>query len=55
MITVVTCINATGTFVPPLIVFPRKYMKEELMDGAPAGSISACHPSGWIQTVAFTK
>jgi hypothetical protein len=25
-------------------------MKEELMDGAPAGSLSACHSSGWIQT-----
>jgi len=25
-------------------------MKGELMDGAPAGPIAACHPSGWIQT-----
>jgi len=25
------------------------------MDGAPAGSIAACHPSGWIQTDIFTK
>jgi len=23
------------------------------MDGAPAGSISACYPSGWIQTDIF--
>jgi hypothetical protein len=30
-------------------------MKQELMDGAPADSISACHPSGWIQTDKFTK
>jgi hypothetical protein len=30
-------------------------MKEELMDEAPAGSISDCHPSGWIQTDIFTK
>ena len=47
--------NAAGTFFPPLIVFPRKNMKEELMDGAPLGSVSACHPSGWIQTYIFTK
>jgi len=33
--------NATGTYLPPLIVFPRKNMKEELMDGALTGSISA--------------
>jgi hypothetical protein len=55
LITVVTCMNATGTYVPPLILFPRKNMKQELMDGARAGSISACHPSGWIQTDIFTE
>jgi hypothetical protein len=30
-------------------------MKEELIDGAPADSISACHPTGWIRTNMFTK
>ncbi|KAJ4432782.1 hypothetical protein ANN_21421 [Periplaneta americana] len=55
LITIVTCMNAAGTYVPPLVIFPRKNMKEELMDGAPAGSISACHPSGWIQADIFTK
>jgi hypothetical protein len=55
LVTVVTCMNAAGTFVPPPIVFPRKNMKEELMDGAPAGSISACYPSGWIQIHIFTQ
>jgi hypothetical protein len=34
---------------------PEKNMKEELMAGAPAGSIAACNPSGWIQTDIFTK
>ena len=55
LITVVTCMSASGTYVPLLTAFPRKNMKEELMDGAPAGSVSACHPSGWIQTDVFTK
>ncbi|XP_063232742.1 uncharacterized protein LOC134536762 [Bacillus rossius redtenbacheri] len=55
LITTVTCMNAAGTFVPPLFVFPRKNMKAELMDGAPPGSISACHISGWIQTDIFSK
>jgi hypothetical protein len=41
LITVVTCMNATGKYVPPLIMFLRKNMKEELIDGAPAGSILA--------------
>nr|XP_049698141.1 jerky protein homolog-like [Helicoverpa armigera] len=55
LMTIVTCMNACGTYVPPLIVFPRKNMAQELMDGAPAGSIGDCHPSGWIQTHLFTK
>jgi hypothetical protein len=55
LITIVTCTIATGTYVPPLIAFPRKNMKEEIMVGAPAGSISACHPSDWIEMYIFTK
>ena len=46
LISVVTCKNAAGKYILPLIVFPRKNMKEDLMDGAPAGSAGACHPSG---------
>jgi hypothetical protein len=56
LITVVTSMKDTGTNVQPLIVFQKKKkMKQELMDGAPAGSISAYHPSGWTQTDIFTK
>lgn len=54
LITVVTCMNAAGSYVPPLIVWPRKNAKDELMNGTPAGSIAAYHPSGWIQTDIFT-
>jgi hypothetical protein len=37
--------QSTGYFIPPLFVFPRKNMKQELMIGTPPGSIHACHPS----------
>jgi len=47
--------NATGTDLPPLIVFPSKNMKEELMDVAPAGSVSAGHPRGFVQIGIFTE
>jgi hypothetical protein len=50
LITLITCMNTTSTYVPPLIVFPRKNMEEELMDGAWAGSILAYHSRCWIQT-----
>lgn len=55
LITTITCMNATGNYIPPLFIFPRKNMKAELMDGAPPGSISACHISGWVQTDIFSK
>jgi hypothetical protein len=45
--------SPTGRFIPPLLVFPRKSMKQELMNGTPPGSIHACHPSGWIQSEIF--
>ncbi|KAJ8935558.1 hypothetical protein NQ318_019542 [Aromia moschata] len=54
LITVVMCMSATGNFIPPLIIFPRKNSNEQLKKGAPPGSIFAFHPSGWIQTNLFT-
>ncbi|KAK9739565.1 DDE superfamily endonuclease [Popillia japonica] len=55
LVTVVFCMNAVGGFVPPLFVFPRKNMKADLLDGAPPGTIAACHPSGWIQQHIFSQ
>lgn len=55
LVTIVTCMSASGQFIPPLMVFPRKNMKAELLDGAPPGTIGGCHPSGWIQPELFTK
>jgi hypothetical protein len=28
--------NVTGTYVPPLIMFPKKKYEKEFMDGEPA-------------------
>ena len=50
LMTVVNCTSPIGHFIPPLFVFPRKNMKQELMNGTPPGSIHACHPSWWIQS-----
>lgn len=55
LVTAVMCMSAAGQFVPPMLVFPRKNMKAELLDDAPPGTIAACHPSGWIQAEIFTK
>ncbi|KAG8196604.1 hypothetical protein JTE90_014163 [Oedothorax gibbosus] len=55
LVTIILCMSAGGDFVPPLVVFPRKDMDEQLLRGAPPGTIASCHPSGWIQTNIFTK
>ena len=53
LVTTEICMSATGAFVPPLFLWPRVRMKPELMDGAPPGSISECHKTGWMQTNIF--
>jgi hypothetical protein len=55
LVTVVTCMSAAGTYGPPMLVFPRKRMKPELLDGAPPGTIAGCHSSGWIQLDLFPQ
>jgi len=47
LVTVVNCMIPNGHFIPTLLVFPRKYMKPDLMNCTPPGSIHACHPSEW--------
>lgn len=47
--------GATGNYIPPMFIWPRVNNKVELMDGAPAGSISACTKSGWISPEAFIQ
>lgn len=55
LVTVEICMSVTGSFIPPLFIFPRVRMKPELMDGAPMGSTFECHKSGWMQLPICTK
>ncbi|KAJ0169726.1 hypothetical protein K1T71_014332 [Dendrolimus kikuchii] len=53
LMTTIICFSAVGNYMPPMFIFPRKRMKPELLDGAPAGSWGECHESGWIQSHLF--
>lgn len=53
--TAVICISAAGTYVPPMVIFPRVRVKEEFSIGLPPESIVACHSSGWMQLNLFEK
>lgn len=53
--TCVCCVSAAGQYVPPLLIFRRKRMVDNLKDGAPAGTIFACQESGWMNCEIFCK
>jgi DDE superfamily endonuclease/helix-turn-helix, Psq domain len=54
-ITAVVCISASGTFIPPMLIFPRKNLNPRLLTGAPPGCIGATSPSGWINGELYLK
>nr|CAI5869407.1 unnamed protein product [Callosobruchus analis] len=53
LITAVCCINATGIWVPPALIFPRKRMKEELFFRAPLGTLKLISDTGYMNTDLF--
>lgn len=53
LITMCGAINANGNNIPPLLIFPRKYLKDHMLKGAPNGTIGAATPSGWMTTEIF--
>ncbi|GLV46263.1 hypothetical protein CBL_12340 [Carabus blaptoides fortunei] len=51
----VICMSAGGSYVPPMLIFSRKRMKEELKDGAPPGTTFVCNDSGWMNLDVFAE
>lgn len=51
--TIICAMSATGTFVPPLMIFKRKRMNPELIERAPPGTIGGVSDSGWVDTDLF--
>jgi len=52
-VTVVCCANASGHFLPPLFVFPRKRMNPVFMDHAPTSSKGFAQDNGWMTMELF--
>ena len=55
LVTAVCVVNAMGTAIPPMIIFPRVRYKEHFLSGAPTGSIGAGSQSGWINESLFVE
>jgi hypothetical protein len=54
-VTTVCCMNAGGTYIPPILIFPRKNMAQSLMNGAPIGALGFPSPNGWIDADIFVQ
>lgn len=54
-VTAVCCMSATGHFIPPAFIFPRKRLKGELFDGGPTGCIGMASDSGFINSELFVQ
>lgn len=55
LVTICAFVNATGTFVPPAIIFPRKHFKKHMLRGAPAGTLGLASKSGWMDALCFLE
>lgn len=47
-VTAINEVSATGHSIPPALIFKRRRMKPELIDGAPAGAIGMVSDSSFI-------
>ena len=53
VITMIGAISAIGNSIPPLLVFPRKYYKDHMLNGALVGSVGCANTSGWSNCEIF--
>lgn len=55
LVTICCFINATGNTLPPAFVFPRATTTNFFIHGAPYGSLSLVHKSGWMTAENFLR
>lgn len=53
LVTAVCSVSASGHYVPPALIYPRKRIKMGLLNGAPPGTILMLSDSGYINTTLF--
>lgn len=55
LITSLFCCSATGKFIPPTLIFPRKKRNPRYLNGTPPGTLDLVTDNGWISSEAFLK
>ena len=54
-ITVVACVSASGNYIPPMIIWDRKTLKQEWTTGEVAGTLYGMSSKGWMDMNLFEK
>jgi hypothetical protein len=55
LVPVAETIYVAGTFLPPVMIFPRKHFKAHMLNGASIGSLGLTSPTGWMTTERFPQ
>lgn len=54
-VTAACCVSAAGHYVPPFLIFPRKTMRDDLLDGSPPGTVGKAQENGWMNSEIFVS
>ena len=54
-VTVICAMNAIGSHLPPMLIFPRKRLVDALMQGAPPQAVGYCSDNGWTDSNLFIR
>lgn len=55
LVTTCCAVAATGSALPPAMVFPRKQYKSFMINGAPVGTLGLAQPTGWMNSELFPE
>ncbi|KAK2577099.1 hypothetical protein KPH14_006266 [Odynerus spinipes] len=51
--TCICCMNAADEFIPPMLIYKRKRMTDDVRRGGPPNTVYSCSESGWITIELF--
>ena len=54
-VAVLSCVNAAGTALPPVVIFKRKTLNQELANGEVSGTLYGVSENGWITQQLFKE
>ncbi|XP_071577142.1 uncharacterized protein [Temnothorax nylanderi] len=55
LVTLAMAVSATGHFLPPFFIFPRKNFKQHFLNGGPSGCTGVANSSGWMNAEHFVQ